>query len=151
MDCFSPGHSECKWCNTKYRVGLNHFSRIRAHRDGLEYTEDELKIIKRMTQEGRTDEYIGLQLGRSMLSVRGRRTRLGINKRVKAAPKPVFNEFVHIKEDVIKAVTVYCDGSKLTVYSNTNARAADIQKAFEDRGLTVDDCKAWRIGVAAGC
>ncbi len=56
----------------------------------------------------------------------------------------------HIKGDTIKAITVVTDRSKITVYSNTNTLWIEILMAFEDKGLTLDDFNAWKIGVTAG-
>lgn len=149
LDCFSPGLSECKWCNTKYRVGLNDRTRAQADKDGLPWTAEEDKVIKAWSMAGETDERIALYLKRTMNGVRGRRARLGINKRAKAAPKPLFNEFMWHQEDTIKKTTVSITFKKITVFSNTNVLWANIHKAFIAADLTDEDYKAWKIGVLA--
>jgi len=151
LDNFTPGQPECKWCNTAYRVGLNDKTRAQADRNGLPWTLEEDDYIRVLVQEGKTDGEMALLLGRTMKSVRGHRVRaLGISKRAKEAPKPVYDHFVwHVRPE-IKVISVDVRITTIAVWSKSGVRQADIMKAFEAAGLTADDHKAWYIGVTAG-
>ncbi|KKN53719.1 hypothetical protein LCGC14_0599740 [marine sediment metagenome] len=152
LDCFSyEDRDECKWCMNEYRVALNASTQSQADRTGWDWTDEEDQVVRAKTEDGWTDESIAYHLKRSLSSVRTHRCRvLGINKRAKAAPKPVLNEFVHVKEDVIKKVTIHIDKAKITVYSNTHTPPSKIGQAFVDKGLTAGDYQAWRVGGSAG-
>ena len=154
LDCFSyPDRPECKWCNTDYRVGLNTKTVAQADRNGLPWTPDEDTFIKKSCEAGWTDERMALHLKRTLMSVRNRRARvLGINKRLQAAPKPLYCDFGLRREKLINQITVVPDDKRkrILVYCNTATTWDAIRAAFLQKGLTVDDFKAWMVGVTAG-
>ena len=157
LDCFSrTDRNDCKWCNTKYRRGLNDKTCNQAYCHGSGWTEEEDNLIKTRTRDVWTDEAMALVLKRTMQSVRGRRTRvLGLMKRAanatpKAAPKPIYDQFEwHVRPE-IKSITVETKGTKITVWSKSGVPLALIWDAFMVKGLTAEDYKAWKIGVTTG-
>jgi hypothetical protein len=136
-------------CRSAQNVLRNDRTRPQADRNGCVWERHEEQFIRDNLHLSDTE--IALELKRTMKSVIRRRLfYLGLNKNGKAAPpKPLYNEFVHHYNDLIKQVSVIADGNKITVWSNTNTLWVNIHKAFIAQGFTDEDYKAWKIGVTA--
>lgn len=127
----------------------NDNSRPGADRNGKSWCKAESRVI--LEHKEWSDAEIAEYIGRTIAAVRAQRSKLGQgHKRAKAAPKPLFNEFAWHQADEINQITLEIEGTKITVWSNTHVLGANIWRAFQNKGLSTEDYKAWKIGVTAG-
>lgn len=145
---FSFNHKLCCMCRAQGEVDKNNLTRAGADRNGRPWCRAELQTM--LDSKDLSDHDIAALLGRTMAAVRTQRHKLGQGRKLVKAPKPLFDEFAFQTSDTIKRVTVEIDGTKITVWSNTNVLLPTIWKAFRAKGLSADDYHAWKIGVTAG-
>lgn len=144
---FGKKRNICNLCRAKQQVKRNDVSRPQADRNGQPWTNAEDTYI-RENWETTTDMVMARQLKRTLKSVRRRRLFvLSINKNAEPGPKILLDTFERVSNDQIKAITLNIEGSKVTVFCNTNTLWANIWRAFKEEGLTDDDYQAWKVGV----
>lgn len=144
---FGHDRSACNLCRAAEQVKRNNSSRPQADRIGQPWTDAEDTYIKD-NQASMTDIAMARQLKRTLKAVRRRRLFvLNINKLAEPEPRMLLDMFAQQRGDEIKVITVVVEGTKVTVFCNTNTLWANIWKAFKNEGLTDDDYKAWKVGV----
>ena len=143
---FCKRRGTCNLCRAAQQVKRNDGSRPGADRNGQSWTAAEDAYIRDNFQTT-TDPAMARQLKRTLKAVSRRRLFvLNVNKQVK--PEQILlDTFERVSNDQIKAVTLNVEGSKVTVFCNTNTLWANIWRAFRNEGLTDDDYNAWKVGV----
>lgn len=144
---FGKHRSVCNLCRAAQSAEENDRTRPQADRIGLRWIKEEDKFIQD-NYKTMTDGEMATKLKRTLKSVRRHRLfTLELNKYEQPAPKVLLDTFAWVKGDEIKAITLVVEGSKVTVFSNTNALWVNIWKAFKDEGWDDDDYQAWKVGV----
>jgi len=144
---FGHDRGTCNLCRAAQEVKRNDASRPQADRIGQLWTDAEDTYIKD-NHLNTTDAVMARHLRRTLKAVRRRRLFvLEINKDATPEPKVLLDTFERVSNDQIKVVTLSVEGTKVTVFCNTNTLWTNIWRAFKNEGLTDDDYKAWKVGV----
>lgn len=144
---FGKRQCTCNLCRTAEQVKRNDVSRPQADRIRQPWTRIEDAYIKDNCGS-MTDIALARQLKRTLKAVSRRRLFvLNINKLAEPEPRMLLDTFAQERSDEIKVVTVVVEGTKVTVFCNTNTLLATIWREFQKAGLTDDDYKAWKVGV----
>lgn len=144
---FGKRRGTCNLCRAAQSVKRNDGSRPQADRLGQPWTSAEDTYIKDNHMNTK-DVVMARHLKRTLKAVRRRRLfELELNKTAKPEPKVLLDTFERVSNDQIKVITLSVEGSKVTVFCNTNTLWANIWREFKKAGLTDDDYNAWKVGV----